>query len=278
MSIFDEPKIDTHCHVLDPERFPYFTDVAYKPAGQEMGGAKYFSHLMDSYGVQHALLVGPNSGYATDNRCLLDAIASGKGRFKGIAVVDNKCNINTLQELKSKGIIGIAFNVALHSLDFYADIETLLCQLKDLDMFAQFQVEGDLLLGLLPMLERTNVKILIDHCGRPIISKGIHQEGFKALLNLGRERKAFVKLSGFAKFSRTGYPFEDIDPYVDALLGAFGLNQCIWASDWPYLKAPYRVDYGPMLKWVERRFTIEERQKLLWDTPQQLFKFQSLQN
>ena len=273
MSIFDEPKIDTHCHVLDPERFPYFTDVAYKPAGQEMGGAKYFSHLMDSYGVQHALLVGPNSGYATDNRCLLDAIASGKGRFKGIAVVDNKCNIKTLQELKSKGIIGIAFNVALHGLDFYADIETLLCQLKDLDMFAQFQVEGDLLLGLLPMLERTNVKILIDHCGRPIISEGIHQEGFKALLNLGRERKAFVKLSGFAKFSRTGYPFEDIDPFVDALLGAFGLNQCIWASDWPYLKAPYRVDYGPMLKWIEQRFTIEERQKLLWNTPQQLFKF-----
>ena len=185
MSIFDEPKIDTHCHVLDPERFPYFPGVAYKPAGQEMGGAKYFSHLMDAYGVQHALLVGPNSGYATDNRCLLDAIENGHGRFKGIAVTDNNCDTSTLLTLKSKGVVGIAFNVALHGLAYYADIEPLLFRLKELDMFAQFQVEGNLLIDLMPMIAKTKVKVLIDHCGRPVLADGIDQSGFKALLELG---------------------------------------------------------------------------------------------
>ena len=29
MGIFDLPKIDGHCHVLDPQRFPYPADVAY---------------------------------------------------------------------------------------------------------------------------------------------------------------------------------------------------------------------------------------------------------
>jgi shikimate dehydrogenase len=63
-------KIDSHCHVLDPARFPYHPDVSYRPAGQEMGTLD-FKELMDCYAVHHALLVGPNSGYATDNACSL---------------------------------------------------------------------------------------------------------------------------------------------------------------------------------------------------------------
>ena len=114
MSIFEEPKIDGHCHVLDPKRFPYPENIPYKPAGQEMGGAAYYCDLMDSYGVGHALLVGPNSGYGTDNRCLIDAIELGGNRFKGIAVVESSCELSELMELKSKSVVGIAFNVALH--------------------------------------------------------------------------------------------------------------------------------------------------------------------
>ena len=75
MSVFDEPKVDAHCHVLDPARFAYPADVAYRPAGQEQGGIEQYLQVMDAYGIHHALLVGPNSGYGTDNRCLLDAIA-----------------------------------------------------------------------------------------------------------------------------------------------------------------------------------------------------------
>jgi predicted TIM-barrel fold metal-dependent hydrolase len=88
-SIYTQPKVDCHCHVLDPKGFAYADDVRYRPAGQETGTAKYFKKVLDAYGAQHALLVGPNSGYGTDNRCLLDAIAGGGGRFKGIAVVPN---------------------------------------------------------------------------------------------------------------------------------------------------------------------------------------------
>ena len=36
MSISEEPKIDCHVHVFDPERFPYRTDTHYAPTGQEL--------------------------------------------------------------------------------------------------------------------------------------------------------------------------------------------------------------------------------------------------
>ena len=86
----------------------------------------------------------------------------------------------------------------------------------------------------------------------------------KALLALGRAGRAVVKLSGFAKFSREGFPFVDARPVIDAMAQAFGLQQCVWASDWPFLKAPYRLDYGPLLKIYEGMFSADERHQLMW--------------
>ncbi len=78
MSIFDEPKIDCHVHVLDPAHFPYAQDTHYRPAGQETGTYEQLVALLHAYGTRHALIVGPNSGYGLDNRCLLDALAAAR--------------------------------------------------------------------------------------------------------------------------------------------------------------------------------------------------------
>jgi predicted TIM-barrel fold metal-dependent hydrolase len=267
------PKIDAHCHVLDPKRFPYSSAVAYHPAGQEMGNAEAFRSVMDVHGVKHALLVGPNSGYGTDNRCLLDAISRGAGRFKGIAVVPNDCSEEALAEFAQQGIIGIAFNTSLHGLAHYADIAPLLKRLAKLGMWAQFQVQDDQLIELLPMIEKSDVSVMIDHCGRPNMKQDSQQKGFQALLALGRAGQAVVKLSGFAKFSSAGFPFVDTWAVVEALAENFSLQRCIWASDWPYLKAPYRLDYTPMLALYADLFNLAECEQIMWHSPKQLINF-----
>lgn len=273
MSVLTEPKIDAHCHVLDPAKFPYNPNVAYHPAGQEMGHAEYFLELMRCYGVEHALLVGPNSGYATDNRCLLHALKLGQGAFKGMAVVPNDCSFEELEALKAQGVMGLAFNPALMGFDHYANMEPLLKRLQQLDMWAQFQVEKDLLQEVMPLLSRVDVKVMVDHCGRPFLPSGLHQKGFEDLLALGRDGRAVVKISGFAKFSETGFPFDDVKAYVDALTHNFGLSHCVWASDWPYLRAPYRLDYGPMLRVYEQWFDADERHQLMYLSAKHHFGF-----
>lgn len=57
------------------------------------------------------------------------------------------------------------------------------------------------------------------------------------------------------------------------MIQAFGLQNCLWASDWPYLKAPFRLDYGPMLKRWESYLTAQERRQLMWDNPKRMFGF-----
>lgn len=273
-SIYAQPKVDCHCHVLDPVRFPYAPDVAYRPSGQESGSADYFGEVMAANGVRHALLVGPNSGYGTDNRCLLDAIARGQGRFKGIAVVHNHASAMQLQELQAQGIVGIAFNFALHGLDHYADIAPLLSRLAALDMFVQVQVEQSQLHALAPCLQDCGARVLVDHCGRPSVEEGLSGEGFSALLRLAEGGRTTVKLSGFAKFSRLAYPFVDTQAYSRSLLDAFGPNHCIWASDWPFLRAPQRLDYGPLLQLFAQMVPdAAMREAILWHTPLRLFGF-----
>lgn len=274
MNIFDEPKIDCHNHVFDPERFPYQEDTPYSPAGQERGTPHGFMHLLDAYGVRHALVVEPNSGYGRDNRCLLDTLARGNGRLKGIAVVANDAARTELEDLQSQGIVGVAFNAALFGVEEYADAGGLLAHLADLGLFAQIQTQGDQLPALLPMLRDSGARLLVDHCGRPDIFAGISPPAFQALLELGRSRRAAVKLSGYAKFSRQPFPHQDAWPYVRALVDAFTLDACVWGSDWPFLRAPERIDYGTLLRLVERQFPdAADRRKLLWETPCRLFGF-----
>src|SRR5262249_60850999 len=128
--------------------------------------------------------------------------------------------------------------------------------------------EPEQLVAMTPVLPNSGVRILVDHCGRPKVDKGLGEPGFRALLELGATKRAFVKLSGFAKFSREPAPHEDSWPFVKALVDAFTLDRCMWASDWPHLRAPTRVDYGVLLNLVLMLFPdASDRQKLLWDTP-----------
>jgi predicted TIM-barrel fold metal-dependent hydrolase len=274
MHIFDEPKIDCHAHVFDPVNFPYGENIAYKPSGQEIGTAAQLHQVMNAYGVRHALLVQPNSGYGGDNSCLLDAIAKGAGRFKGMAIVDLDADVATLKGLQAQGIVGAAINPTFHGNAYYQQAEGLMKRLADLDMVFNLQVENDQLLMFAPWIERVPVRVLIDHLGRPTIPSGLGQLAFAALLRLARTGRVTVKISGYAKFSKTSHPFKDCWPFVHAVVDAFSLDHCAWASDWPFLRATERQDYGPLVALVGQLFpNAADRRRLFWDTPNRLFNF-----
>jgi predicted TIM-barrel fold metal-dependent hydrolase len=269
-----QARIDCHVHILDPARFPYAPDAWYHPIGSEAGTAANLAQVLDFHGVQYALLVGPNSGYHRDNRCLLDAIAHSADRFKGIAVVRNDASRAELQDLQAAGVIGVAMNVALLGVDFYRDTGPLLERLRELNLWAQMQVQHDQLVDLKPLLQDSGVKLLFDHCGRPNPEKGLGQAGLAALLALAETGRAVVKLSSLSKCSGLPYPYPDAWPFVQALVDAYTPQNLVWASDWPFLRALSRIDYGPLLALFDQLLPdLAARQAVMWDTPRRLFGF-----
>lgn len=53
-----------------------------------------------------------------------------------------------------------------------------------------------------------------------------------------------------------------------------GPDHCVWASDWPFLRMPERVDYGPLLALPAHQVPEEDdRRAVLWDTPHREYGF-----
>ncbi|MBV1704963.1 MAG: amidohydrolase family protein, partial [Hyphomicrobiales bacterium] len=172
-SIFGEPKVDCHCHVLDPAIHPYGADTPYRPEGQEIGTPAQMRQVFETYGVQRALLVQPNSGYGYDNSCLLAAIAASGGRWRGVATAPRDASVEDLGRLKAAGIVGVAINATFHGVDHYRDWAPLADRLAELDLFLQVQAEGEQWLALMPLVRGTRARLLIDHCGRPDAAAGL---------------------------------------------------------------------------------------------------------
>jgi predicted TIM-barrel fold metal-dependent hydrolase len=186
----------------------------------------------------------------------------------------NDASRQELQDLQGNGVVGIAFNVALLGVEFYRDLLPLLQRLRDLNMLAQFQMEGDQLLELQPMLLDSGVRLVFDHCGRPIPEKGLDQPGFAALLALGRARRAYVKLSALSLCSHRPFPHEDVWPFIHALVEAYTPQFLMWASNWPFIRASARIDYGPLLAQMEQLIPSESaRHEIFWETPLRLYGF-----
>ena len=124
------------------------------------------------------------------------------------------------------------------------------------------------------MLRASGVKVLVDHFGVRDIAVGTGHPGFQAVLALGREGIATVKLSSLFRVSRMLAGFDDLDPFVDELLKAFGVKGCIWGSDWPFINVPRRPVYAdllaPLSRWLPNP---GDRARVLAHNPHRLFGF-----
>ncbi len=270
------PAVDSHAHVFDTARFPFTNPHGYVPQPNERGTASEFRTVLTAHDMTHGLLVNPFAGYATDNRCLSDAIARSEGRCKGVALVGHDTTDAELEALAAGGVVGARFNTLFSgSTSLHGEPGArLLARIKALGWFAQIYFHDDEVLKLLPILDQAGIRVVVDHCGCPDPARGIDQPGFAAVLELGRRGNAAVKLSGPFRFSKQPWPYVDCEPYVEALLDAYTLDNCVWGSDWPFVRLPMRVDYGPTRALLDRWIPdTSDRRRVLWATPRRWFGF-----
>jgi predicted TIM-barrel fold metal-dependent hydrolase len=138
----------------------------------------------------------------------------------------------------------------------------------------QVQADARQLSDALSTLRRARLPLVFDHCGRPDPARGTGQPGFTQLLELGREGAAWVKLSSAFRWAGRAWPHPMAEPFVAAILDAFTPARCVWGSDWPFLRAGARMDYGPELALLARWAPDAAACRAIeWETPTQLFGF-----
>ena len=267
--------IDAHAHIIDPAKFPLTDGPGYKPLPHETGTSEEFCAVLDAHGVTHGLLVQP-SGYGYDNSALLDAMARHPGRFKAIAVVDPETPERKLAGFARQGVVGVRFNLLSHRADALEGprAESFLARLKELDWFAQVFADDAQWQAVVPVLRRSGIKVLVDHFGVRDPAAGLSQPGFAAVLALGREGRATVKLSAPFRLSSRPEDFADLDPFADALITAFGVEGCVWGSDWPFINFPRGFSYDAALR-APKRWLGDPAQRgmVMWSNAARLFGF-----
>ena len=106
--------------------------------------------------------------------------------------------------------------------------EEFLSRVKALGWFVQVYATGDVWADVVGPLRRSGARIVIDHFGDPDVSRGLDQPGFQAVLRLGGDTDAVVKLSAPYRPSKRPFPHEDTLPFVAAVERAFGAGRCLW--------------------------------------------------
>ena len=245
--------VDCHLHIIDHGRYPFRPGVGYTPRPDESGPREALASVLDGHGVAHALLVQP-SGYGFDNSAMLDAMAAAPERFKAIAVIKGDESERELQGLADRGVVGVRFNLVTFDPAALAGagMARLLARLKGLDWFAQIFARDEQWQSAAPLLRQSGVKILVDHFGVGDLAGGLGAPGFQAVLDLGRSGRAAVKLS--APFRIISWPdrLGELDRHAEALLAAFGRENCVWGSDWPFLGLDRDIRYRDTMTALER--------------------------
>ncbi len=267
---------DCHAHVFCDASYAFAAEPVYIPEPSQRGTAAGFLAVLDAHGLTHGLLVAAQP-YGRDNRCMLDSIRASGGRLKGIALVSPTISDRDLGSLADGGVVGIRMNLSTYGMREFTEpgADRLLERIKAMNWFLQIHCEKDELVQAGPLLRKAGVRIMVDHFGRPDVRRGLAQPGFATLLAFGKSGNAVVKLSGPFRCSADGVPYRDVDPFIAAAIDAFTLENCIWGSDWPFVRMAERVDYSPGLACLTRWLpNPDDRRKVLWENPARLFGFQ----
>lgn len=79
-----------------------------------------------------------------------------------------------------------------------------------------------------------NQKFVIDHMAKPYIKDGFYDGWATLMTEVGKQKNVFCKLSGMPTEAnyKTWTP-QQIEPYMNLVLKAFGTDRIMFGSDWP---------------------------------------------
>jgi len=263
---------DAHVHVFGPHRvFPFAENRPFTPA--DAPKEKLFAlHAM--LGIGHCVIV-QSTCHGFDNRVVADAIAAKKGDYCGVALLPATVEDAELERLDSQGFCGVRFNFMSHlgKRPAIEDAIALTPRLARLGWHLQVHFEAALIDELAPWLKRSAVPVVIDHMGRVDASLGLDQPAFRRLLDLMRDPRFRVKVSGSERISRKPSPWPDAVPFGRKLVAEFG-DRCFWGSDWPHPNLAAIPDDGVLVDLLPEIAPSEkERKALLVDNPRSFYRF-----
>ena len=78
-----------------------------------------------------------------------------------------------------------------------------------------------------------DVRFILDHCGVPDIAGKAFDPWRDGITSLAALPNVACKISGVVAYAGADWTTEDLRPYVEHCIRAFGWDRVVWGSDWP---------------------------------------------
>jgi 2-pyrone-4,6-dicarboxylate lactonase len=234
---------DAHCHVFGPHAvFPYAPERRYTP---DDAPKEALAALHARLGISRAVIVQA-SCHGTDNRAMLDCIATDPKRFRGVAIIDDSFSDEALQRLHDGGVRGVRFNFVKH-LGGAPDMNVfrrVIQRIKPIGWHVVLHIDAPDIIPLSPMMQGLQLPFVIDHMGRVPASVGVMQSPFKALLELAKNPLCWIKVSGAERIADP--PFTSAIAFATQLMLAIP-NRVMWGTDFPHPNLKHAVDEADLV-------------------------------
>ena len=241
-------RVDAHAHVFLRD-MPHIAHPRHRIA-YDFSFEQYLAEL-DRHGVERGVIAAA-SPYGDYNDYTIAALRAHPQRLRGTVILDPGVERYVMEAMARDGVVGVRLPfISLQALPDLASFEwqRLLRRIRDLGWHVHLHLDGPRLPQVLPALEASGVKLVVDHFGRPDPKLGVQCPGFRTMLKLLENGRTWVKVSAGYRLGR-----EAAATYGRELLKEVGPDRLLWASDCPFVghekEVTYRETIDAVLAWV----------------------------
>lgn len=275
-----EGAVDAHCHVFGPgEQFPYAPERKYTPCD---ASADQLFALRDHLGFDRNVIVQATC-HGADNRALVDALRRSDGRARGVATVYRDVTADELADMHEAGVRGVRFNFVKRLVDRLDtdELNEIVEKIAPLGWHVVIYFEAEDLPELYDFFAAIPTLVVVDHMGRPDVTKDVDGPEFGLFLRFLRENpNVWTKVSCPERLSVTGpraldgeqHAYTDVVPFARRVVEEFP-DRVLWGTDWPHPNLKdHMPDDGLLVDVIPHIApTPALRQALLVDNPMRLY-------
>lgn len=271
--------VDAHCHVFGPAaEFPFAPERKYTPV--DASKHDLFA-LRDHLGVTRNVIVQATC-HGADNSALVDALLTAGDLARGVATVRSDVSDEELRRLHEAGVRGVRFNFVRRLVDAAPTeaLEAVVRRVAPLGWHVVLYFEAADLPGLESFFASLPVPLVIDHMGRPDVTRSVEGPEFARFLRFVEANDVWVKVSCPERLTATGPraldgerdAYRDVVPFARKVVDTF-TDRVLWGTDWPHPNLKdHMPDDGLLVDHIPRVATTpDRRQALLVDNPMRLY-------
>ncbi len=237
---------------------------------------------MDAVGVDGALLVSAFTMYRYDASYALEVHAAHPGRFGIIKPVDptDPAVADTIADwAATDGTVAIRLMLNRGMSTDPADpgINGVLAAAARHGLPVNLMCTGRLEQAGMLAARNPDTMLVIDHLGQPQpFEPPVPDETFTdlaQLLDLVVHNNVAVKITGACTLSHEPFPYPDLWDTLCRIFDAFGLDRCMWGTDWTRAVALLTYEQGVEAFRVTDRLSDSDRATLMGKTLQRIYNW-----